>query len=83
MIVISEPQKEKSQNTGEVTRKSGKWWATLGIGIGVFIFALDVYIVNLALPIMVESLHTSFTTIQWVVLSYLLAIAIFVLSAAK
>jgi EmrB/QacA subfamily drug resistance transporter len=83
MIVISESQREKSQNTGEINQKKGKWWATLGIGIGVFIFALDVYIVNLALPIMVESLHTSFYTIQWVVLSYLLAIAIFVLSAAN
>ncbi|MBD2293760.1 MFS transporter [Anabaena sphaerica FACHB-251] len=83
MVLISETQAEQSKNTGEATKASGKWWATLGISIGVFIFALDVYIVNLALPIMVESLHTSFATIQWVVLSYLLAIAIFVLSAAK
>ncbi|MEA5619401.1 MFS transporter [Cronbergia sp. UHCC 0137] len=67
----------------QTTRKVSKWWTMLGVGIGVFILALDVYIINLALPIMVESLHTSFAMIQWVVLSYLLAIAIFVLSAAK
>ncbi len=60
-----------------------KWFATLGIGIGVFIFALDVYIVNLALPVMVTVLETNFAVIQWVVLSYLLAIAIFVLTIAK
>ncbi|AFZ57913.1 MFS transporter [Anabaena cylindrica FACHB-243] len=83
MIVISKPKEEQSQDIGKEIKKSGKWWAIVGIGIGVFIFALDVYIINLALPIMVESLHTSFATIQWVVLSYLLAIAIFVLSAAK
>ncbi|MBE9258061.1 MULTISPECIES: MFS transporter [Aphanizomenonaceae] len=62
---------------------STKWWTILSVSIGVFIFSLDVYIVNLALPIMLESLHTTFANSQWVVLSYLLAISIFVLSASK
>lgn len=83
MLVRSKSQEEELHELGQDTKASKKWWATLGIGIGVFIFALDVYIVNLALPSMLESLHTSFATIQWVVLSYLLAIAIFVMSAAK
>jgi len=83
MIVISNSQEEQSQQLIPSPKASSKWLAMLGIGMGVFIFALDVYIVNLAVPIMVESLHTSFATIQWVVLSYLLAIAIFVLSAAR
>jgi EmrB/QacA subfamily drug resistance transporter len=64
-------------------QNTNKWWTITGIGLGVFIFALDVYIVNLALPSMIESLHTSFAVIQWVVLSYLLAIAITVLSISK
>ena len=54
---------------------STKWWTILSVSIGVFIFSLDVYIVNLALPIMLESLHTTFANSQWVVLSYLLAIS--------
>jgi EmrB/QacA subfamily drug resistance transporter len=83
MIIISKKTEETSNNADQETKTSQKWWATIGVGIGVFILALDVYIVNLALPIMVESLHTSFSTIQWIVLSYLLAIAICVLSAAK
>lgn len=80
---MSKNQQEQFNKLQQETKMSRKWWAILGISIGVFIFALDVYIVNLALPIMVEALHTSFATIQWVVLSYLLAIAVFVLSAAK
>jgi MFS family permease len=64
-------------------RASPKWWAMLGIGMGVFMFALDVHIVNLALPTLVESLHTSFATIQWVPLSYLLMSTVFVLGAAR
>jgi EmrB/QacA subfamily drug resistance transporter len=83
MVIISKNQEKQSSELKTKSKASEKWWAILGISIGVFIFALDVYIVNLALPIMVESLHTSFITIQWVALSYLLAIAIFVLSAAS
>jgi EmrB/QacA subfamily drug resistance transporter len=83
MVVISTIQQEKANPPRQEPKVRVKWWAMLGISMGVFLFALDVYIVNLALPIMVESLHTNFATIQWVVLSYLLAIAAFVLSAAK
>ncbi len=60
-----------------------KWWIALGVSIGVFIFAIDVYVINLALPVMVESLQTGFAVIQWVVLSYLIAIAVSVLSIAR
>lgn len=66
-----------------VIKTSVKWWTILSVSIGVFIFSLDVYIVNLALPIMLASLHTSFANSQWIVLSYLLTISIFVLSVSK
>jgi hypothetical protein len=70
IFIMSKSQEEQSNQLGQNPTASGKWWLILGIGIGVFIFALDVYIVNLALPTMVEALHTSFAIIQWVVLSY-------------
>jgi EmrB/QacA subfamily drug resistance transporter len=75
--------KQSNELRQENQKSSAKWWTILGIGIGIFILALDVYIVNLALPVMVESLHTSFATIQWIVLSYLLGIGIFVLTVSK
>ncbi|HIK30264.1 MAG TPA: MFS transporter [Oscillatoriales cyanobacterium M59_W2019_021] len=83
MVVIPKIQAEAVSPSRREPQAWAKWGAMLGISMGVFLFALDVYIVNLALPVMVESLHTDFVTIQWVVLSYLLAIAVFVLSAAK
>lgn len=60
-----------------------KWLTMVGVSIGIFIFALDVYVINLALPAMIESLDTNFAVIQWVVLSYLITIAVTVLSIAQ
>ncbi len=60
-----------------------KWLAMLGIGTGTLMFALDVYIVNIALPQLVEELHTNSATIRWVVLSYLLTLTVLVLGAGR
>jgi len=60
-----------------------KWWTMLGVGLGVLMFALDTSIVNIALPTLVQIFKTDFTTIQWVVLSYLVIITALVLSVAR
>jgi EmrB/QacA subfamily drug resistance transporter len=62
---------------------SRKWWAMLGIGLGVFMSTLDSGIVNISLPTLVEQLDTTFSTIQWVVLSYLLVITSLMLGMAR
>jgi len=62
---------------------SGKWWAMLGVGLGVLMFTIDTSIVNIVLPTLVQVFHTSFATIQWVVLSYLLVVTSLVLGAAR
>jgi EmrB/QacA subfamily drug resistance transporter len=60
-----------------------KWSAMAGIGTGVLMATLDVSIVNISLPTMVEALHTSFATVQWVILSYLLVLTSMMLSIAR
>ncbi|WP_040695240.1 MFS transporter [Nodosilinea nodulosa] len=68
------------------TRKpeaAAKWWVMLGIGLGVLMFTLDTSIVNVALPTLVKVFDTQFSTVQWVVLSYLLVINALVLGAAR
>jgi EmrB/QacA subfamily drug resistance transporter len=62
---------------------SGKWWALLGISIADFMFSLDLHIVNIALPTLVESFDTRFATIQWVTLSYMLTLSVFMLVAGR
>jgi MFS family permease len=46
-----------------------------GIGTGIFMFTLDGSIVNVALPTLVTELGTSFATVQWIVLAYLLVVS--------
>jgi EmrB/QacA subfamily drug resistance transporter len=60
-----------------------KWWSMLGIGLGVLMSTLDSGITNIALPTLVEQLHTTFPVIQWVVLSYLVVITAAMLSIAR
>lgn len=64
-------------------KASEKWWALFGIGTGVFMFGLDIHIVTLALPTLVESFHTNFITIQWVAIGYLLMLNVFVLAVGR
>jgi len=62
---------------------SRKWWALLGIGMGMLMSTLDASIVNVSLPTLVRALNTDFATVQWVVLSYLLVITTLMLSVAR
>jgi EmrB/QacA subfamily drug resistance transporter len=83
MIATTKSQDEQSNELVVEPSASHKWWAMLGIGMGVFIFGLDVNIVNLALPTLVRELHTSLATVEWVVLSYVLMLTVLVLGAAR
>lgn len=62
---------------------SRKWGAMLGIGLGVLMSTLDGSIVNISLPTLVEALDTTFATVQWVVLSYMLVITSMMLGVAR
>ncbi|WP_051939855.1 MFS transporter [Phaeacidiphilus oryzae] len=52
-----------------------KWWPLVAICLGSFILLLDVTIVNVALPRMASDFHASFSSLQWVVDAYSLALA--------
>jgi EmrB/QacA subfamily drug resistance transporter len=52
-----------------------KWLPLVAICLGTFMLLIDVTIVNVALPSMAKSLHTSFASLQWVIDGYALALA--------
>jgi EmrB/QacA subfamily drug resistance transporter len=52
-----------------------KWTPLVTVCLGAFMLLVDVSIVNVALPKMTEDLHSSFTSLQWVVDMYALVLA--------
>jgi EmrB/QacA subfamily drug resistance transporter len=60
-----------------------KWWTLLVVCVGSFMLLLDVTIVNVALPEIEADLGASLTDLQWVVDSYVLALASLTLIAGS
>lgn len=73
----------RSTSNSSANQPQNKWLAMLGIGLGVLMYTIDTSAVNIVLPTLVKTLNTTFATIQWVVLSYLLVITALVLGAAR
>lgn len=55
----------------------------VAVSVGVLLATIDASIVNVAFPTLVEDLNTSFNSIQWVALGYLLTIATLTLGMGR
>src|SRR2546422_3706664 len=60
-----------------------KWWTLLAVSVAIFMLLLDITVVNVALPDIQRSLHSSFGDLQWVVNAYALTLAAFLLMAGS
>ncbi len=58
-----------------------KWWTLTAVCAGTFMLLLDLSVVNVALPDIQRSLHSSFADLQWVIDAYTLTLAAFLLTA--
>jgi EmrB/QacA subfamily drug resistance transporter len=58
-----------------------KWWTLISVSVAIFMLLLDITVVNVALPDIQRSLHSSFQDLQWVVNAYSLTLAAFLLTA--
>jgi EmrB/QacA subfamily drug resistance transporter len=58
-----------------------KWWTLIAVSVAIFMLLLDITVVNVALPAIQRSLHSSFRDLQWVVNAYSLTLAAFLLTA--
>jgi EmrB/QacA subfamily drug resistance transporter len=58
-----------------------KWWTLIAVSVAVFMLLLDITVVNVALPDIRRSLHSSFSDLQWVVDAYSLTLAAFLLTS--
>ena len=64
-------------------RADTKWWTLGAVCLGTFMLLLDITIVNVALPKIQDSLHSSFADLQWVVDAYALTLAALLLTAGS
>ncbi|HUA73739.1 MAG TPA: MFS transporter [Solirubrobacteraceae bacterium] len=60
-----------------------KWWTLIAVSVAIFMLLLDITVVNVALPDIQRSLHSSFEDLQWVVNAYSLTLAAFLLTAGS
>ena len=60
-----------------------KWWTLIAVCIAIFMLLLDITVVNVALPEIQRSLHSSFSDLQWVVNAYALTLAAFLLTSGS
>ncbi|MGO4755890.1 MFS transporter, partial [Streptomyces sp. 2MCAF27] len=60
-----------------------KWWPLAAITLGNFMLLIDVTIVNTALPEVAQGLDASFTSLQWVMDIYALALAALLMAAGS
>jgi EmrB/QacA subfamily drug resistance transporter len=58
-----------------------KWWTLIAVCTAIFMLLLDITVVNVALPSIQRSLHSSFSDLQWVVDAYSLTLAAFLMTA--
>jgi len=64
-----------------VAKLDRKWWALIAVCTATFMLLLDITVVNVALPSIQRSLHSSFSDLQWVIDAYALTLAAFLLTA--
>ncbi|MDJ0925977.1 MAG: DHA2 family efflux MFS transporter permease subunit [Acidimicrobiia bacterium] len=62
---------------------SRKWHVMVATGLGIFLGTIDGSIVNVALPTISKDLGTTFATVQWVLIAYLLTLATLTLSIGR
>src|SRR3954452_6840396 len=66
-----------------ITDANRKWWTLAGACAGLFLLMLDSTVVALALPSIRYDVGASAEGLQWVMNGYLLAIAVFVVTAGR
>ena len=65
------------------TREFNKWLILTVLSIALFMMNLDVTIVNIALPNIMDTLNTSISDVEWVINVYILAFAVSLITMGR
>lgn len=66
-----------------INDKNYKWWVLAIVGTGTFMAANMSSVLNIALPHITEYFHTSLSTSEWIIMSYLLVISSLLLTYGR
>ena len=70
-------------HTARAKGENQAWWTLVAMCFALFMIMLDNTIVNVALPSIQRSLHTSPETLQWTIDAYVLTFAVLILFGGK
>ncbi|NUP66332.1 MAG: DHA2 family efflux MFS transporter permease subunit [Nonomuraea sp.] len=78
---VAEPSSPGLGKTG--TGSGNPWLVLLAVSLGVIMVMLDGTVVGIANPVIQDDLKASLSDLQWVTSGYLLALAVFLITAGK
>ncbi len=62
---------------------ASRWWALAVLMIGTFMFVLDFFIVNVALPVIQQGLGAGESAIEWIVAGYAISTAVLLVTGGR
>ncbi|OMH37980.1 MFS transporter [Motiliproteus sp. MSK22-1] len=74
---------ESSEETTDKTQPGLVRWALTGLALSMLLSSLGISIANIALPTLAQAFTASFQDVQWVIIAYLLAVTILIVSAGR
>src|SRR4051794_41794174 len=66
-----------------ITDANRKWWTLGAMCFALFMLMLDNTVVNVALPSIERDLHSSLSSLEWIVNGYTLAFAVFLATGGR
>lgn len=81
--VAAEPPAGLAEGAERAARASGRWLILAALALGAMMDAWDGTAVAVANPSIANELHTTLTELQWVTNGYMLATAVFLITAGK
>ena len=60
-----------------------RWWILVAVALGMFMALLDVTIVNIAIPAIIDDLDATVSSVSWVINAYSITLAVLFLSMGR
>jgi EmrB/QacA subfamily drug resistance transporter len=70
----------RSSDQGRASDTEGQWWTLVAVCGATFMLLVDITIVQVALPTIQRSLHSSFSDLEWVISAYALSLSALILT---